>query len=122
MPRIAPLALLLLLPACSDSPLAVIPPAQLALMSSQVEPVAPAAPAPTAPMQSVDPLALSFQQALCAEAAAAGASGLASCQSLGSSAAPLTADHPSIADPVIAPAAISVEAMLATIRDEATRE
>lgn len=108
MRRLAPLALCLLLAACGGGPLSVIPPAELALMSSQAVPVAPVT-EPVEVPEGTDPVALSFREALCAEAAGSGA------------ALPDCAPEAAVADaaPIVAPAAISIDAMLARVRGEA---
>ena len=117
MRALAPLAALFLLAACSAGPLSVIPPAEIALLSTDVDPVAPPVAVDAAPTDGEDPFAQSFRQTLCAEAAAAGAV-LPSCTAPDLAAGLPVPDLSAAAAPVAAPAAISVDAMLARVRND----
>ena len=108
MTRFAPLAACLTLAACGG-PLSVIPPADMALLSSDVAPMpvfGPEMPVEALPASAsgalADPVALSFHAALCRQVLGPGEA----CAAAPADAAPAAT----------APAAISVDDLLARVR------
>lgn len=103
-------ALVLLLPACGG-PLSMIPPADMALLSSDMAPmpVVATAPLPDRPVEDMvgHSLQTSFRAVLCDMLGPAEAAGRPDCA--GQAAAPVA---------IAAPAAISVDDLLARVRGE----
>lgn len=144
MRRLIPVSLCLMLAACGGGPLSVIPPAELALLGSDVAP-APASDVALVPGAAVlpetvamaagalpgavDPVALSFRQALCVQAMAARAATpdapaapMPDCD--GTDPDAMTASLPAGVEAVpaiVPPAAISVTDMLARVRGTAAQ-
>ena len=115
--RLFALPFCLALAACGSGPLSVIPPADMALLAadSRQVPGSLAAMPGIGPMPGgLDPVAVSFHAALCAEAGAG--AGLAPEGAVMGCASFPGATAPEAPEPIAAPAAISVADMLARVR------